>query len=65
MKHVTFTRDMKPYRARDGALLPDAIAAALAAAGVIEPDPPDWPQRPLVAAPPAPIPARKQKYRTK
>lgn len=43
MKHVTFTRDMKPQRAGEMRLLPDDVAAQLEADGAIEPNPPSWP----------------------
>jgi hypothetical protein len=51
MKHVTFTRDMRPHSAGDKLLVPDDVAARLAAEGVVEPDPPDFPARPAVSAP--------------
>lgn len=43
MKHVTFTRDMAPYRAGEMRLVPDELAAELAARGEIKPNPPDFP----------------------
>lgn len=43
MKHVTFTRDMKPYRAGDKRLVPDHVADELTLAGAIAPEPPDFP----------------------
>jgi hypothetical protein len=43
MKHVTFTRDKKPYQAGGMAVLPDELAARLEAEGAIERNPPAWP----------------------
>lgn len=45
MKHVTFTRDMAPHRAGEMRLVPDDVAAMLAARGEIAPNPPDFPAR--------------------
>jgi|GEM_PF-2063653 hypothetical protein len=43
MKHVTFTRDMRPYSAGSRALLPDDVAVRLEAEGAIQANPPAWP----------------------
>jgi hypothetical protein len=40
MKHVTFTRDMRPYSAGSRALLPDDVAVRLEAEGAIQANPP-------------------------
>jgi hypothetical protein len=53
MKHVTFTRDMRPHSAGDKLLVPDDVAARLAAEGVVEPNPPDFPARTASAPTPA------------
>lgn len=45
MKHVTFTRDMRPHRAGERRVLPDDIATRLEVEGAIAPDPPDWPDQ--------------------
>lgn len=43
MKHVTFTRDMRPYSAGEMRLVPDDVAAQLEADDAIRPNPPSWP----------------------
>jgi hypothetical protein len=58
MKHVTFARDELPIRRGERRLLPDEMAARLAAAGAIEPDPPSWPPRFLRDPAPSPAPDR-------
>lgn len=73
MKHVTFTRDMRPQRAGEQRLLPDDVAARLEADGVIAPNPPDWPEGPQPSVPAEPSPATntardrrgRQRYPTK
>lgn len=57
MKHVTLTRDLRPWRAGDKALVPDDIAEGMMARGEASEAEP-WPPS---AAPPAP----KQRFRTK
>lgn len=71
MKQVTFTRDMRPYRANDTGIVPDAIASQLEADEVIKPNPPSWPpdaeaapEKPAAAAP-RPQLRLPQRYRTK
>jgi hypothetical protein len=53
MKHVTFTRDMAPYRAGEMRLVPDGVAADLEASGDIKPNPPVFPPHEESAAKPA------------
>lgn len=52
MKHVTFTRDMRPYRPGEMRLVPDDVATQLEAEGVIAPNPPAWPPVPAQAGTP-------------
>lgn len=71
MKHVTFTRDMKPHRAGEQRLVPDELAASLEREGAVEPGAPDWPESAKPSAPSAPPqqkPERRpdrQRYKTK
>lgn len=70
MKHVTFTRDMKPHRVGEQRLVPDDLAAELEHEGAIEQDPPDWPPsaKPSVPSVPPQKPERRpdrQRYKTK
>lgn len=66
MKHVTFTRDMRPYRPGEMRLVPDDVAAALERDGVIQPNPPAWPpvaaDRPADSAPAAQQPLRRPRF---
>lgn len=43
-KLVRFTKPMRPFGIGDQRLVPDDVAARLAAEGVIEPNPPDFPR---------------------
>lgn len=62
MKHVTFVRAMPPHSVGDRRLVPDEIAARLAAEGAIQLNPPDWP----ADAPAKPAkPAHRRRYLTK
>ena len=50
MKHCTFIKDVLPIRAGELRLLPDDVAAAHVAAGLVAPNPPDYPARAAPAA---------------
>ena len=55
MKHVTFTRDMKPqHRAGEMRLVPDDVAVQLEAEGAIVANPPSWPEGASEEAKPSP-----------
>jgi hypothetical protein len=51
MKHVTFTREMRPYVPGERRVVPDEVAARLEAEGAIAPDPPDWPAAAMAQQP--------------
>lgn len=51
MKQVTFARPQAPFGVGEKRLVPDDVAATLEKEGVIEPNPPSWPMRPV----PAPV----------
>lgn len=59
MKHVTFTRDMRPYHAGMMRLVPAEVAAKLEEEGAIEPNPPDWPAAPAGADASSDAPRKK------
>lgn len=66
MRHVTFLRDMRPYRVGDMRLVPDEVAAELERDGAIKPNPPVWPpaaaDRPADSAPPAQQQLRRPRF---
>jgi hypothetical protein len=51
MKHVTFTAHSNSGRAGERRLVPDVVAERLERNGEIEPNPPDWPEKPAAREP--------------